>query len=70
MTNFSLRLGLALCSLGLLLFGHEPVARAAQTGSVPGAPGEGFRDCTDCPEMVVIPPGSFMMGSEVTLVFE
>ena len=25
--------------------------------------GETFRDCPDCPEMVVIPSGSFMMGS-------
>ena len=27
------------------------------------APGTFFRDCADCPEMVVIPPGRFMMGS-------
>ena len=26
-------------------------------------PGTSFKDCPDCPEMVVIPPGSFMMGS-------
>ena len=27
-------------------------------------PGMSFKDCaTDCPEMVVIPPGSFAMGS-------
>ncbi|MDZ7792064.1 MAG: formylglycine-generating enzyme family protein [Xanthomonadales bacterium] len=26
-------------------------------------PGEVFRDCPDCPEMVVIPSGSFQMGS-------
>ncbi len=25
-------------------------------------PGETFRDCVDCPEMVVIPAGNFMMG--------
>ena len=25
--------------------------------------GARFRDCTDCPEMVVVPSGSFMMGS-------
>ncbi len=25
--------------------------------------GEAFRDCPECPEMVVIPAGSFMMGS-------
>jgi formylglycine-generating enzyme required for sulfatase activity/uncharacterized caspase-like protein len=27
-------------------------------------PGQTFRDCADCPEMVVIPPGQFMMGTE------
>src|SRR4030095_10274125 len=26
-------------------------------------PGQIFRDCKDCPEMIVIPAGSFMMGS-------
>jgi formylglycine-generating enzyme required for sulfatase activity len=26
-------------------------------------PGQVFKDCADCPEMVVIPGGSFMMGS-------
>lgn len=29
-------------------------------------PGEVFRDCTVCPEMVVVPPGTFMMGSPDT----
>ncbi len=28
----------------------------------PGS-GESFQDCPDCPEMVVVPSGSFMMGS-------
>jgi formylglycine-generating enzyme required for sulfatase activity len=27
------------------------------------APGQSFKDCADCPEMVVIPGGSFTMGS-------
>ena len=27
--------------------------------------GTTFQDCTDCPVMVVIPPGSFMMGETV-----
>jgi formylglycine-generating enzyme required for sulfatase activity len=26
-------------------------------------PGQRFKDCGTCPEMVIIPPGSFMMGS-------
>ena len=29
-------------------------------------PGTVFRDCPDCPEMVVIPAGSFMMGSPLS----
>jgi formylglycine-generating enzyme required for sulfatase activity len=37
-------------------------ALAAPTAEAP-KPGATFRDCADCPEMVVIPPGSFVMGS-------
>ena len=29
-------------------------------------PGAVFRDCADCPEMVVVPAGSYMMGSPVS----
>jgi formylglycine-generating enzyme required for sulfatase activity len=29
-------------------------------------PGEGFKECADCPEMVVVPAGEFMMGSPAT----
>jgi formylglycine-generating enzyme required for sulfatase activity len=32
-------------------------------GVYPAPPGGGFRDCADCPVMVVIPAGSFVMGS-------
>jgi formylglycine-generating enzyme required for sulfatase activity len=36
----------------------------APSGSLSSmAPGTVIRDCADCPEMVVIPAGSFMMGS-------
>lgn len=39
----------------------------APTISAPGtssrSAGESFRDCSDCPQMVSIPAGSFMMGS-------
>ena len=41
----------------ILLICCTPVVNA-QTN-----PGTVFRDCSSCPEMVVIPPGSFMMGS-------
>ena len=26
----------------------------------------GFRDCPDCPEMITVPPGQFMMGSDAS----
>jgi formylglycine-generating enzyme required for sulfatase activity len=29
-------------------------------------PGETFKDCSDCPELVVVPPGDFVMGSNDT----
>ena len=46
---------------------------AAAAGGGAGGPGAGapeprtvFRDCDACPEMVVVPPGSFTMGSPAT----
>ena len=43
---------------------HVAVARAeAERLRAALAPGRVFRDCSHCPEMVVVPPGSFMMGS-------
>lgn len=41
-----------------------PVAPAAGTGAGGDAwtPGDVFRDCDDCPEMVVVPAGTFRMG--------
>ncbi|MBI5165822.1 MAG: SUMF1/EgtB/PvdO family nonheme iron enzyme [Magnetospirillum sp.] len=41
---------------------RPPEPRGGQ--SVPDAPGTVFRDCADCPEMVVVPAGSFVMGSD------
>ena len=38
-----------------------PTAPAGQPSDYP--PGKVFRDCSDCPEMVVIPAGAFVMGS-------
>jgi formylglycine-generating enzyme required for sulfatase activity len=32
----------------------------------PGPAGEAFRDCPVCPQMVVVPAGSFLMGSPET----
>lgn len=52
--------------------GRQPSAPApAPSTSAPQAsasalpePGDVFRDCSDCSEMVVVPPGDFKMGSE------
>ena len=38
-------------------------AQAERPGSGRQPPGTVFRDCLGCPEMVVLPAGSFMMGS-------
>jgi formylglycine-generating enzyme required for sulfatase activity len=37
--------------------------KATKTVATDLRPGQTFRDCADCPEMVVIPAGSFTMGS-------
>ena len=56
-------------------FDPRPVAAFALwllAAAIPAAPvvaqdvGEGFRDCDLCPEMVVVPAGSFTMGSPAT----
>ena len=43
----------------------EPVVAVAPDPALSVKPGSGesFRDCPECPEMVVVPAGSFMMGS-------
>ncbi|WP_374433637.1 SUMF1/EgtB/PvdO family nonheme iron enzyme [Inhella sp.] len=38
-------------------------ARAEQQRATPSAPGERFRDCADCPELVILPAGKFIQGS-------
>ncbi len=43
--------------------GPAAPATAGQAPSSGSMPGETFRDCAECPEMVVIPAGEFDMGS-------
>ena len=45
--------------------GEVPVlpAKRFEDGSLEKVVGEVFRDCEECPELVVVPAGSFMMGS-------
>jgi len=47
-------------AMGLLLLG---ASMGLQAADAPRAPGTAFRDCENCPEMVVIPAGSFVMGT-------
>ena len=51
-------------ALELLLDAEEAKASADRRAAL--EPGTVFRDCAACPEMVVVPPGSFMMGSPAT----
>ena len=39
------------------------IAGLLSVAAAPKPPGTVFRDCSACPEMVVVPAGSFMMGS-------
>ena len=41
-------------------FAQRPESNAGRT---PLTPGQTFKECRNCPEMIVIPAGSFMMGS-------
>ncbi|TYC90892.1 formylglycine-generating enzyme family protein [Novosphingobium sp. BW1] len=44
--------------------GHVPAKVVAPAPEFPPrAEGSAFAECHDCPEMVVVPPGSFIMGS-------
>ncbi len=56
--------GAALALIAGLLAACGPAAVRIADAWTPGlAPGAVFRDCTDCPALVVIPPGQFLMGS-------
>lgn len=66
-------LGAAVLALGVGLLNandaraqRETIPQTAggpDSSSVMTRPGDRFRDCADCPEMVVVPAGEFMMGS-------
>ena len=51
---------------------HATLAAAAATGTIRdderAGPGGRFRDCAACPEMVVVPAGSYLMGSPLAEV--
>lgn len=45
-------------------------ANPGQSAEQQLVPGSVFKDCDNCPEMVVVPPGSFVMGSNGRHKFE
>ena len=47
----------------LLPLSRASVAQKRAEGAVPANPGSVIRDCPNCPEMVVVPAGEFLMGS-------
>lgn len=60
----SLAAGMLIAALGFAVPASAQTAEpAAQNSPSSREPGSRFRDCADCPEMVVIPAGSFVMGS-------
>ena len=46
-----------------VLHGASPTVRAMALRKVGPKAGDQFRDCPECPEMVVVPAGSYRMGS-------
>ena len=42
---------------------QPPVTQNATSANAPSRAGQTIKDCVDCPELVVLPAGSFMMGS-------
>src|SRR5690348_14502941 len=58
--SMKLVLNLILATIGI---GFHYSASAANTPAAQQTSVKVFHDCADCPEMVVIPSGTFMMGS-------
>ena len=49
-----------------VVHGAEPTERRVVLAWAGRRPGERFRDCPTCPELVVVPAGSYRMGSPVS----
>lgn len=50
--------------LAVGLASHATMAQSGQRVEVPSSRASGFQDCADCPSMIVIPSGSFIMGTD------
>jgi formylglycine-generating enzyme required for sulfatase activity len=51
---------------GFAVTGHSEAGTKSVVSAKPGKPGSTFKECRNCPEMVVIPAGSFIMGTPAT----
>ena len=58
-----LSLIVVLVAFALAAASERPMARDDKAAKAPPRAGHMFKDCENCPEMVVIPAGSFTMGS-------
>jgi formylglycine-generating enzyme required for sulfatase activity len=65
MRQMGIFLPLAVLIFTVAALGHKAVTTpaVATSGRVPGTV---FRDCSDCPEMMVVPAGNFTMGSSAS----
>lgn len=51
------------CAAAILALASIAAAAPAWSADPAREPGSAFRDCDDCPEMVVVPAGTFVMGT-------
>ena len=63
MLGFIARLAIAIILGGALALVAPAHAEEKQGAEAELKPGHMFRDCAECPEMVVVPTGTFIMGS-------
>ena len=49
--------------IGVFILMSLPIWSQQNAGNSVPSPGETFQDCAECPKMVVVPSGSFTMGS-------
>ena len=63
MLSFIARLAIAIILGGALALVAPAHAEEKQQAEAEVKPGHMFRDCAECPEMVVVPTGTFIMGS-------
>ncbi|MAH84769.1 MAG: hypothetical protein CMF65_09325 [Magnetovibrio sp.] len=50
----------------IFLFDIQPVAAQTTTAQINLEPGAAFKDCTTCPEVIVVPRGIYIMGLGAT----